>query len=112
MKHLIERMELQEFEGTSDAPHSFANMGPRSGPSQEEVAAMVEKIAEKVGAEVKKDKYEITITVDGAKAAEANAMVNKGKLGKYKLGDYITAMKSKRNSDGTRVMILTFGRSY
>ncbi len=107
MKHLIERMELQEFEGTSDAPHSFVNRGPRSGPSQEEIAAMVEKIAEKVGAEVKKDKYEITITVDSGKIAEANAMIKKAKL-----DEHLNALKSKRNSDGTRVAIFTFGRSY
>lgn len=103
---------VDESEGTSDANHSFANKGPRPGPSQEEIAAMVEKIAEKVGAEVKKDKYEITFTVDTMKAAEANALINKGKIGQYKLGKYITAMKSKRNDDGTRVMMLTFGRVY
>jgi hypothetical protein len=105
MRRLIERIE--ESEGTSDAGHSFANRGPRPGPSQEEVAAMVEKIAEKVGAEVKKDKYEITITVDSGKIAEANAMIKKAKL-----DEHLNALKSKRNSDGTRVAIFTFGRSY
>lgn len=107
MKHLIERLELQEFEGTSDAPHVFGNARRPSGPSQEEIAAMVEKIAKQVGASVEKDKYEITITVDSGKIAEANAMIKKAKL-----GEHLNALKSKRNSDGTRVAIFTFGRSY